>query len=236
MHCSQCGTDIGNETVCRTCGQAVVLLTSGPAPYPGSDSTGNVNSTTVPRFRTINDPVLGLPLTTWWRRVGATIIDGLIVAAVSFIVSALSSSLTVRYVVAGIFGLLYQVILTSSKSGQTLGNRAVGTSVRLASTGNQITPGVGLVRWAVHQLPYTIAYLAVLPKLNKLLPYFRTFKHPGQIPTTFPTWVLNDLSTVGRYLLPVMIYSLINYLWPLWNPRRRTIHDLAAGTVVLAAP
>src|SRR6476646_10010056 len=32
------------------------------------------------------------------------------------------------------------------------------------------------------------------------------------------------------------VYSLVDVLWPLWDPRRQAVHDKIAGTCVVAAP
>jgi len=38
------------------------------------------------------------------------------------------------------------------------------------------------------------------------------------------TWILKPLGSVAL---------LLNVLWPLWDPQKQTLHDKAAGTIVV---
>lgn len=85
-------------------------------------------------------------LAGWWYRVGATIIDGIILAIPNFIFRA-ALSYAAAETLAVIVGLVYYVALLGGR-GQTVGNMAVGTRVIEARTGGPISYGRALGRWA----------------------------------------------------------------------------------------
>lgn len=139
----------------------------------------------------------------WWARVGATILDGIIVGIIAFIIGEISGTRMAfdtntangsvsTHISGGFTGielLVFSVylILMLSRGGQTLGNKAVHSRVVDAQTGQPPTIGKVLIRWIV-QL------------------------------------VLNVIIGIG---------PLVNYLWPLWDKRNQTLHDKAAGTLVV---
>lgn len=141
-------------------------------------------------------------LVGWWTRVGATIIDGILVGIVTFVIAEIFGIRTAydtttnnsagMHVTSG-FSLLellvfsvYLIVLLS-RGGQTLGNRAVHSRVVDAQTGQPPTLGKVLVRWIV-QIVLTVLFV---------LPY------------------------------------ILSILWPLWDSRNQTLHDKAAGTLVV---
>ena len=104
-------------------------------------------------------PVCGTPVTAptnavalsgWWRRVGATVVDNLLLFIPSSIAFLLVSDFAGRYV--GALAALavqgaYMVRFLASTKGQTIGNRVVDTAVRDALTGATITANQALRRW-----------------------------------------------------------------------------------------
>ncbi len=147
------------------------------------------------------DP-LGRPLAQYGSRVGATLIDALLLGLLDVIVGAIvnaafSSSASLMFGTRFNFSvrgfLLYLVVHGTytvaflAIRGQTLGNMAVGTRVVDAGTGSAITPQQAGIRYGI------------------------------------------------QYLLriPYGLGQLINYLWPLWDDRRQTLHDKVAKTLVV---
>jgi uncharacterized RDD family membrane protein YckC len=154
----------------------------------------------------------GAPLARWWQRVGALVLDSLIVGVPIGIVNAIlnaafGSKHTVK-LLNGTYGTqrsiqglphvllligsvvvfgLYFSILNGTGNGQTVGNRAPGIAVRDATTGEVIGFNRGLLRWFIR----SVLYLALIL--------------PG---------ILNDL-------------------FPLWDSRNQTIADKAARSVVI---
>jgi uncharacterized RDD family membrane protein YckC len=85
------------------------------------------------------------PATGWWQRVGATIIDGLVLLIPNFIVDAIGGR-ALGSLLSLVINALYITILLSRR-GQTVGNMAVGTRV-VDRNGNTPTFGRALGRWA----------------------------------------------------------------------------------------
>ncbi len=98
-------------------------------------------------------------LSGWWRRVGATVTDNLILLVPTTMILWLVT-LVVGYPIGVFAGIavqgLYQVKLLSSVRGQTLGNRMVSTRVCDLSSGGTIT-----VRQAVWRWGFVAAYSAI---------------------------------------------------------------------------
>lgn len=126
------------------------------------------------------------PLAGWWRRVGATFLDGIIIAIpVGFILGIAGANQAVIDLVAALAFFVYITVLLGG-SGQTVGNRAVSTRTVDA---NQGTP-IGSSRAAVRALVQVVLQITVIG------------------------WILD-------------------FLWPLWDSRNQTLHDKAAGSVVI---
>ena len=125
VKCSSCGAYVSGDT-CGSCNSAVATLG-------------------------VEDEVTGLRLGGWWRRVGATVSDNVIMLLPSYAVFVLFAALAgaVVGVLAGIAAQgVYQVRLLSMQRGQTIGNRIALTRVRDEVTGGPITRNTALKRWA----------------------------------------------------------------------------------------
>lgn len=128
------------------------------------------------------------PLSGWWRRVGATIIDALLIAIpIGFVLGLANTTQSIIDLVFLAAFFLYITLLLGG-SGQTLGNRAVSTRVVDANRG---TP-IGNNRAAVRALVQIVLQI------------------------TFIGWI-------------------IDFLWPLFDSRNQTLHDKAAGSLVILA-
>lgn len=123
-------------------------------------------------------------LAGWWLRVGATIIDGLVLIIPNIL-------LDFAFGRAGEYGLgqvlfaAYTIIMLG-RLGQTVGNMAVHTRAVDAVSGEIPGYGKAAIRWLV---------LLVL-----------------------------NITVIG---------GLLNIFWPLWDRRNQTLHDKAAGTLVV---
>lgn len=84
-------------------------------------------------------------LAGWWYRVGASVIDGIPFGILDLVgVTTRTVALTV---LAGIAGMLYQVLMIGANGGRTVGNMVVGTRVADAATGAPPTWGKAVLRW-----------------------------------------------------------------------------------------
>ena len=104
------------------------------------------------------------PAAGWWSRVGATIVDGLVLIVPNFIVDLIGG----RGVGTGLSVLINVVYYVGmlSRSGQTLGNMAVGTRVVDTNTGGPIGPGKAFVRWLSEGILFV---LLIVPGLLDIL-------------------------------------------------------------------
>jgi len=126
MYCPHCGTQVQTNR-CSVCGTIV---------------TSSIDGTNTAA------PVLS----GWWRRVGATLVDDVLLFIPTYAVIALVTA--VAGLISGtIAGLavqgIYMVKLLARPAGQTVGNRLVDTCVRDATTGAPATTQQILRRWGL---------------------------------------------------------------------------------------
>jgi uncharacterized RDD family membrane protein YckC len=132
----------------------------------------------------------------WWRRVGAAVIDGLVIGVGGAVVGAIiasaadasgDASTAIGAAIGLVLGTIYYGALMSrsgANNGQTLGKQATGIRV-VRLEGGEVTFGYAFVR-------------EILVK----------------------TIVFGYLAFVTLY-----IATIVNYLWPLWDPRNQALHD-----------
>src|ERR1035437_1218056 len=130
MFCINCGST-SDDTVCRIC---------------GSRATDVVFDSVTPI------------LAGWWGRVGATLLDSVILVLPTLVLVLLLGNLFGE-IAAIAAEASYLIILQTQPDGQTLGNRMVQTRVRDALTGHVITRRQAAIRWVV------VAVYAVLVTL-----------------------------------------------------------------------
>ena len=139
-----------------------------------------------------------LELAGWWQRVGASLLDGIVLLPPLIIVSIVL--VRVAPIAATLVGFvvefLYLSLMWTKRNGQTVGAKALGIRV-VAADGSPMTSEMAYRRAAVLQLFTTASSL---------------------------TWVLRPLGSVAL---------MLNVLWPLWDPQKQTLHDKAAGTIVV---
>jgi uncharacterized RDD family membrane protein YckC len=153
----------------------------------------------------------GRPLAHWWKRVVASLIDGVILTIPSYILTAifgvgLASSVSVNETTGevtggtGFFvgilvsslilfaiGIAYVVYFNGSERGQTPGKMILKIQVRDQVTGGPIGYGKAAIRWIVSLVLFMVCYI------------------PG----------------------------IVDLLFPLWDDKRQTLHDKAANSLVI---
>src|SRR5258708_3718288 len=91
-------------------------------------------------------------LAGWWRRAGAFLIDGLVIAVPSFIVASRLNSTTTERVSVNLLlifaGIAYGAILIRAQ-GKTLGMRALSIAALDLRNGRKITMGAAWLRSVV---------------------------------------------------------------------------------------
>lgn len=86
-------------------------------------------------------------LAGWWYRVGATLVDVLVLIIPDIVIGAIAgNSFAARYAITLIVQALYVTLMLGS-SGRTVGMRALGTYLVDANTGGAISYGKALLRW-----------------------------------------------------------------------------------------
>jgi uncharacterized RDD family membrane protein YckC len=158
-----------------------------------------------PAVETTWEPPVSAPTPAgWWPRVGAAILDVIIVGvggailggAVAAVIDANEDAGTAIAAAAGIVvaSLYYGLLMArgGARNGQTLGKQAVGIRV-IRADGAAVLLGFALLR-------------EILVK----------------------TILFGYVALVTLYLA-----TILNYLWPLWDPRNRALHDRIVGSRVV---
>jgi uncharacterized RDD family membrane protein YckC len=152
-------------------------------------------------------------LSGWWRRVGATVIDGIIVSAIAIAIMAplgigifasgdndagviaFALAFLVAALVVAVVALLYAPLLMARTNGQTFGRMATGIRV-VRTSGEPMSFGWAMLR--------EVAVKALL--INALA---------GSV-------------TFG-------LAGLLDVLWPLWDEENRALHDFLVQTRTVIA-
>jgi uncharacterized RDD family membrane protein YckC len=155
----------------------------------------------------------GWQLAGWWRRVGAYLLDGVVIAVIAGILFGVFAAFagagfmvgdTTGYIAAVLavigFGLcvivaalLYAPLMMARTNGKTLGRMAMG--IRVVRANGQ---------------PMTLGYATVREVLVKWL----------------LIGVLAGSITFG-------LVALVDYLWPLWDEENRALHDMVVNSRVI---
>jgi uncharacterized RDD family membrane protein YckC len=219
-HCARCGAVVEGET-CPQCGlprgEPAWQPPAGAAPYGAPQQAGPEQPAVAPQQPSYQQqwapPGPQLPpgeLSGWWRRVGATMLDNLLLllatGAVFVVVVAasgdteaagVSAYLAYLFFSLVVYGLIYAPLLMAregARNGQTLGKQALGIRV---------------VRLDGQPMNY------------------RT--------STLREWVAKILVFQIAAAFVLGIATLVDDLWPLWDKRNQSLHDKLATTVVMRA-
>lgn len=175
MYCTHCGSQV-DGTHCSVCGQATsTTLAAQKAAQPTE-------------------------LAGWWHRVGATVIDNVVLLIPSTLIEIGATLFAGKYIGAIallMFQGMYFTRMLSTKEGQTIGNRVAKTRVVDAITGVLPTRQQAFRRW----LPFALVQ------------------------------ALGIVSSV--VLIPLALLIAADYLLPLFDKQKQTLHDKFAGTIVL---
>lgn len=118
----------------------------------------------------------GAPLAEWWPRVGAILLDGLILGIPILVINAIiqadwgntTGAAALEFVLFIAIQAVYFGTLNGTGSGQTLGNKAAGIAVRDVASNQVIGYSRGYLRWFVRFALYL--FLAVPGILSDLWP------------------------------------------------------------------
>ena len=115
---------------------------------------------------------LGPPLAGWGSRLGATLLDGLIILGLAIVVglllavaSSASEGLAVLVTVLGYAGIIAFAVwqaVVQGRTGQTIGKRATRIKLVRLDDGQPIGAGLSILRYFVHvvdQIPLYLGYL-----------------------------------------------------------------------------
>ena len=164
----------------------------------------------------------GVPLASWGRRLGAWLIDGVILVILTYIGA--------RVFVPGYIDTVQQFLDAAGAQDQAAMNALVS---QLTSESAK----AGLLSWVITAV-YCIAFwttTAQTPGKMAVGISVRRADQPG--PLDLLTSVRRRLISIVQ-ILPVVggiyfLIFLIDYLWPLWDDKRQSLHDKVAQTQVV---
>lgn len=175
----------------------------------------------------------GVPLSGWWKRVLARILDGFITF---FIALPLTGYFYYRYFQAT---LHYAEQVQQTRSGSTPPSPFVLPAE--------------LYRWLIPIALITVLVAVVYEYLfltrsgatvgKKVVGISVRLRETPGAPPASAVWrrvgVINGLQLLS--FVPLLgnlagIGELLNYLWPLWDPNKQALHDKAARTNVVVGP
>ena len=156
MPCPSCGASNPEQAVqCSTCGAQRVATgaSSGGsqwgAPLGSSPAgSGPTPYAAYPSSPASNQPISGAgQLASWGHRVGATLIDGVILLVVELVLGSVGGR-TLELVIGFVVGLAYTSLLLAGR-GQTVGMMAVGTRCVKEGTDANLLIGPAIGRYVV---------------------------------------------------------------------------------------
>ncbi len=173
----------------------------------------------------------GVPLAGWWHRVGATVIDYLIL-------SAIVAALTFPFLrdIMSAFGDYIDAAVTAAEEGRSAPST---TAFQSEITGSVVA--IGAVAFVVG-LIYTIGFLSWKQATpGKLAVGLRVrLRESPELPLSaiFVRWVTQSGAPGLLGLVPVVgflasLFTLLDVLWPLWDEKNQAIHDKVAKTNVV---
>lgn len=129
------------------------------------------------------------PRSGFWRRFGATFVDGLILGVISFVFIALLKG--GGYAVGFLVAISYYTYFEGGPRGQTLGKRLLGIRVVDFSTGGPIGYGRAAVRYVtsiVSAIVIYIGYLWMLWDREKQCWHDKTANSVVVPESSYPVW------------------------------------------------
>ena len=188
--------------------------------YPAEGQVGASSSATTPD---------GVPLAGWWRRGLALTIDGVVVAVVAALLSLPWWIDVVRDVSSWMNDAMDAPQGTTPDTNALLDKIATPLLViGLVSNALRFVYYVGFLRWK-----------QATPGMFALGLRVRLRERPGPMPmrTVLMRWLghygpaLLGLAATGGAISA--LYTLVDYLWPLWDDKKQAVHDKIARTNVV---
>jgi uncharacterized RDD family membrane protein YckC len=174
----------------------------------------------------------GVPLAGWWHRVGAFLIDSIIVG----VVAALLALPWLRDAI-DLYGGWFDELLRTSEAGTT-STVDTGQLQRDLARPLAFILGIQLLVGFCYHVGF-LAWKQATP--GKLLVGLRVRLRETPGPMPLATVLLRWLGQfgVGIFgLIPLVgsvtgLYSLLDVLWPLWDDKKQAVHDKVAKTNVV---
>ena len=175
----------------------------------------------------------GVPLSGWWKRVAARILDGLIVTIMALPLSG--------YFLYQLFNVVFdfeQRVIDEAAAGRT---QTIDTLPTEAYKWLIPAALISLLVSFVYEYLF-LTRKGATPGKMALGISVRLRDVPGPPPGTavLKRWgFVAALSLGGQIPLAGGLFglmSLLNYLWPLWDSRKQALHDKVAATNVVVGP
>jgi uncharacterized RDD family membrane protein YckC len=189
----------------------------GQQPYGGYAGAG-----LAPNVKSTPD---GVPVANPWRRLGAQIIDGLLISLVVIVIGfPLVRDLGDQ------FQVYFDQVQAATDAGRPTPDASTFTTNVLAIA-LKLTV-LQLIVGAIYIIPMIKLRGATLGKMATGI-RVRPMNAEG-----LPTWGQSVLRFVGFQVLASVpqigsLYGLVDVLWCLWDPRRQCLHDKIASTAVV---
>ena len=158
----------------------------------------------------------------FWRRAGSLVLDGLIVGIpVALVLAPTGISGVARGVIEGLVFILYGGTLVARR-GQTIGMRVAKITCLMAD-GSLVTPSAAYTRVVVRVALNSASLIAIAVSPPPSV---------GSGTTMTAAQTLAERHFLGYVALFSLPY-ILDLAWMIWSPKRQTLHDVAAGTVVV---
>jgi uncharacterized RDD family membrane protein YckC len=212
LECPSCRVRLSNRTFCNLCEERLVE----------------------PRFLAPHRfPRVPVAYSTAGQRVGAYVVDGLVLLPVTALVWWLQTRSPGGMVMGALLALVvpsaYHIVLIAT-TGQTLGKRVAEIQVRMAD-GGKVGWGAAFLRYLPLLLVGLVGCLAMLALAARTtqgdLDGFSTFwSRAAFVSGAIPAWAKAFNFLFGAY-------SLADIITFFATSRHRAVHDFIAGTVVI---
>jgi uncharacterized RDD family membrane protein YckC len=212
------------------------LSSAGPAPYgqvygggypPAPQQAWNAPATRMALART-SATADGVPLASWWWRALAVILDSVIMSFIAAIPGI--------PIYAKLFRALAEMLrqtMQASRAGQP--PPPVPNTADLVSAGDQlILSGIAVVVGLLYYAIFLRWKAATPGKLICGLRVVPVDQGRNRAPLSWNCILVRVLIWIlpGAYS-PLLIVKVLDSLFPLWQPKRQALHDLAARTQVV---
>ncbi|NUO34726.1 MAG: RDD family protein [Dermatophilaceae bacterium] len=164
----------------------------------------------------------GIPLASWGKRLGAWLIDGIILGICSY--------LLIRATVPGYVDAIQRVVDAAAAQDQAAMSSLINEAAREAFK-------AGLVSW-LFGAAYCIAFWTTTAQTPGKMALGISVRRadvagPLDIGTALRRRLLSAIQLVPLISGLYFFVFLLDGLWPLWDDKRQALHDKVAGTQVV---